>query len=71
MRAAELQRYLGVSPRTLGYWRDAGKPPRPKRLNGSYHYPIAAVAEFLSAETGKEQQTMLDAPAQPRKAHGT
>lgn len=71
MRAAELQRYLGVSPRTLRYWRAQHKPPQPVRLNGSWHYAFGEVAQFLAANTGKERQPAVDAPVPSRQHRGT
>jgi hypothetical protein len=75
MRASELQRFLGCSPRTLHAWRAAGKPPQAVRLNGSWHYSLAAVAAFHTAMTGNDRQSpaelAVDAPAASRKARGT
>jgi hypothetical protein len=75
MRGSELARFLACSPRTLHAWRVAGKPPQAVRLNGAWHYPIAAVAAFLSADSGKTRKSpeelVMDAPAPSRQHRRT
>ena len=47
VRAAMVKNILDVSNRTLEVWRQEGKPPRARKLNGSWFYDVADLAAFL------------------------
>ena len=41
--AAVAHKLFGVTPRTLGNWRDNGEGPEPKLIGGNWYYSVDAL----------------------------
>lgn len=51
LKTPEAAAYLGLSPRSLEYWRYRGKGPRYSRLGRAVVYAVADLDEFARANT--------------------
>lgn len=49
LKTPDAAAYLGLSPRTLEYWRFDGKGPRYSRLGRAVVYAVADLDEFARA----------------------
>lgn len=51
LKTPEAAAYLGLSPRSLEFWRYKGKGPRYSRLGRSVVYAVSDLEDFARART--------------------